>query len=224
MKSAMRNTARVALCLLLLTNPFIVSLMAQSLLTNPLAASWLAQSLPLCAVTTTVYRKDGSRFAGAVITVHRVEKAGQLISVAPMSYTANNQGVVTFNLPRASSAWIEAPVAGFAKVGGVPVLIPDAANTTLATLATQIKLDSLQQIPVAIPPSVPQPEDARLTPATSSKDGIMTAADKVKIDGLGTASTRNTGTSPGNVPVLDGTGKVSSSLLPTVTTSTQGAM
>ncbi|NLD19002.1 MAG: hypothetical protein GX663_01965 [Clostridiales bacterium] len=37
-----------------------------------------------------------------------------------------------------------------------------------------------------------------------------------QVTGLGTASTANTGTSPGNVPVLDGTGKLAASTLPSI--------
>jgi hypothetical protein len=43
---------------------------------------------------------------------------------------------------------------------------------------------------------------------------FVTNAEKQSIASLGTASTKDTGTSAGNVPVLDGTGRLSSSILP----------
>jgi hypothetical protein len=43
---------------------------------------------------------------------------------------------------------------------------------------------------------------------------FVTDVEKQKIANLGTASTQNTGTSAGNVPILDGAGKLSGSILP----------
>jgi hypothetical protein len=43
---------------------------------------------------------------------------------------------------------------------------------------------------------------------------FVTNAEKTAIANLGTASSKDTGTSAGNVPVLDGTGKLSGSILP----------
>lgn len=82
-----------------------------------------------------------------------------------------------------------------------------------------------------------------LPDATTSTPGVMSAADKTKLDGiaagaevnvnadwnavsgdaqilnkptLGTAAAANTGTSSGNVPVLDGSGKLNASVLPAI--------
>lgn len=43
-----------------------------------------------------------------------------------------------------------------------------------------------------------------------------TTADKNKLAGLGTASTKDTGTSSGNIPILDSNGKLASSTIPSV--------
>jgi hypothetical protein len=148
-------------------------------------------SLPLCTISGTVYSASGAPLPGAVVTIHKVVKSGNLIKLAVVNYTANSQGVVTFQLPRGSVAWIEAPIAGFAVVGGVPVPIPDAANASLATLQGAINLNLPSQVPVLIPPGIVQPDDARLNPATHTTDGIMTAADKTKLDGVAAGATAN---------------------------------
>lgn len=43
-----------------------------------------------------------------------------------------------------------------------------------------------------------------------------TTTDKNKLAGLGTASTKNTGTSSGNIPILDSNGKLASSTIPSI--------
>ena len=50
--------------------------------------------------------------------------------------------------------------------------------------------------------------------ATQANMGMLTGADKTRLDNLGTASTRNVGTAPGNVPDVQPDGKLHPSVLP----------
>src|SRR5580700_6147020 len=60
-----------------------------------------------------------------------------------------------------------------------------------------------------------------IAPATESSAGLLSAADKTKLDALGTAATANTGTANGNVPVISG-GTIPGSIIPTLNQNTTG--
>lgn len=96
---------------------------------------------PLCTVTGTIYKADGSPAAGAQLKIQKVLKNGVPVSLQPVTVTANSSGVVSFTVLRNSVAYIEGPVVGFTRIGGTPVLIPDASTTTLGSLI------SVSQVP-----------------------------------------------------------------------------
>src|SRR5262245_10970079 len=96
----------------------------------------LAQAPATCTVSGTIYKLDGTAAANETLRVGDVRKNGVLIQLAPITYTANGSGFITFNVIRGTTAKIYGNVAGFNVVGGVTVLIPDAASASLEGLVT----------------------------------------------------------------------------------------
>lgn len=91
--------------------------------------------LPQCTVTGTLHNVDGSVNANGSVTIIKVIKAGALISMTPSAkFRANASGVVTFTVPRASTAYIYAESYGLNVTGGVALPIPDAATAVLNDL------------------------------------------------------------------------------------------
>lgn len=86
--------------------------------------------------TVYTYNSLGVRvpLADARVTVRRIYPNGELFSSNDLTYYSNASGVVTFGLPRLSSATIEGPIEGYNVPGGVTVAIPDAASGTLESL------------------------------------------------------------------------------------------
>jgi hypothetical protein len=99
----------------------------------------LAQ-LSTATVSGTLYKPDGSVCANCTIKIVKTYKGGALVSLTPVTVTANGSGVLSFTVPRGSIAWISGNVMGFSQCGaaGCPVSIPDASSASLETLVPSI--------------------------------------------------------------------------------------
>lgn len=108
--------------------------------------------LTTCVVSGTVYDVNGAVAPNAQLYLKRTIKSGVLIATGPPSSThiarlgggspeifyideilANASGIVTFTVPRLSTAYLEGNVSGFNN-GEVALSIPDAATATLESL------------------------------------------------------------------------------------------
>lgn len=108
-----------------------------SLLSLALWPIAVSAQLSQCTITATAYSPSGALLGGAKITVVKVVKNGALISNTPRTYTTASNGVATFTLPRASTAWIYFNGYGLNVNGtaGVAVTVPNAATANLEDLA-----------------------------------------------------------------------------------------
>ena len=93
-------------------------------------------ALSQCAITGILYDNAGDPAAYGVLRVVRVTKDGETIIRTPQVITANASGAVSFNLPRASVAYLFANSDSYDRNGpaGVGVAVPDQASATLGEL------------------------------------------------------------------------------------------
>lgn len=112
---------------------FIFFLFAATVAEHGTAGLAIAQP-SLCVISDTLFNQNGDPQSGLKVTVSNVRLNGVLISLGPKAYTSNTSGIVSFSLPRGSTACIEAYIAGFNVPGGYCVNIPDAATALLRSL------------------------------------------------------------------------------------------
>jgi hypothetical protein len=98
-----------------------------------LAVTALAQ-VTTTAVTGTVVDASGAAVSSPVLQIKKVIRGGVVVSTKVVTVRGNASGVVTFNILRNSTAFIEGPMVGFSRPGGCAVTIPDAASVALETL------------------------------------------------------------------------------------------
>src|SRR5262245_26901116 len=91
-----------------------------------------------CTVSGVIYLPDGvTRARNVQIIVRDVRDVNNIpILVGPAYYYSNDTGLVSFTIPRQSTAKIEAPVACLNIKGGVSLTIPNSSSATLQSLAS----------------------------------------------------------------------------------------
>lgn len=96
-------------------------------------------SLATCTITGTLYRVTGGVYPRAQLTIQKVIKNGALVVLTSKTIRADENGVVTFTVPRSSVAYIHgnfrAGATDFKPNEGVALSIPDADTATLESLA-----------------------------------------------------------------------------------------
>jgi hypothetical protein len=97
--------------------------------------------MAVCTIIGTLIQVDGSTpAAGVSLVVKRVLKDGVLISTGNQSVLSDEDGLVSFTLPRDSVAYLSGPVEGFNVADGVAIAIPDAATANLEDLAPSVSV------------------------------------------------------------------------------------
>src|SRR5687768_12193401 len=88
----------------------------------------------LCEITGTVYDAAGAALAGVRLTVKEVRKDGLLVSDDAVDYASDEDGVITFSVPRASTVKVQGGVVGLTR--DTWLTVPDAASANLEDLIT----------------------------------------------------------------------------------------
>ncbi|HYE72635.1 MAG TPA: hypothetical protein VEF04_04855 [Blastocatellia bacterium] len=93
----------------------------------------------LCQVSGTLVKPDGTPATNTNLTIVKVVKSGVLLTQTPVTVRSHaTTGVVTFTVPRSSTAYIYANVVGLSANGtsGVGLSIPDSATANLEDLVS----------------------------------------------------------------------------------------
>jgi hypothetical protein len=90
--------------------------------------------MQLTNVTGTAHDGEGNLLPRARCVVRVVSVSGVLVSSNPVEHPADSDALFDFNVPRNSTVRIESEMAGYNVAGGVEVVIPDSAETTLEEL------------------------------------------------------------------------------------------
>jgi hypothetical protein len=161
---------------------------------------------------------------GTKLSVAAVDPATP-IAVGTNDARLNDSTTISRGLMSAAQAQKLAGIAAGATVNSADSFLLSRANHTGTQLSSTISdfTTAVQTLGDARYAATGHNHDTLYSPishshslATQSTPGYLSAADKAKIDNLGTVSTLNSGTGSGNVPVLDGTGKLNTSVLPAI--------
>lgn len=109
-------------------------------------------ALPVCTITGTLYKPDGTVAAGERLRIVKCVVSGQLVTSYLATTNASDvNGVITFDAPRGAQIWVYGNVVDFDinNKQGVRMQVPDAASATLSALAPGSILAT--QVPIATP-------------------------------------------------------------------------
>lgn len=81
-----------------------------------------------CSVTGYLYKSNGDPAAGQALWVKKSVQNGELISSEPKLYKADDNGLVTFNLPQDAYNWIWSEVSGLDRYPQGTVLYSGTAS------------------------------------------------------------------------------------------------
>lgn len=106
-------------------------------------AAVTAQAQSTCVVTGTLRSYDLSPNPNGSVTIIKVIKAGAIILNGPYTIPANQSGVVSLTVPRASTIYLYADAPNLNKSNGVALAVPDAGTANLEDLVV------ISQVPVS---------------------------------------------------------------------------
>lgn len=97
--------------------------------------------MDLCTITGTVFDNFGVAAPGVELSIIRVEKNSELISTERKELVSGDAGAISFQLPRASTAWIYSRIVGLNRnyPHGTRVYIPNAASADLSDILPPVQ-------------------------------------------------------------------------------------
>ena len=142
-------------------------------------------ALQPCEITGTVHDVNGEPVAGVKVIVTKVLKSGATVQYKQRTVAiSEDDGLVTFNLPRSSNAWIEGKFfvgsTNFSVRNGVVRSIPNTATATLESLGDAVTLPVSSRVVREEPTGLVDGSNATFTLANTPVAG----SEEVYLNGL----------------------------------------